>query len=215
MPFARRNGRIVKSKISKKNRLIINKFDMVKIQNNVLGAIGEHQTLSRLLLLGYQAAITNLSVENTAGTDIFCCDNKGHYSAIQVKTTLGDCFNTGISHKEFYDANGKLDLVKGRKFIESKVVGPWVMVQVCCADVPTFKFFVLSRAQIIEMIYENEVWYLTGYNRNKPLKGSGIIYIHVAWLYGHGVPANKNHIEWVNPFPSVNFEEAWRYLMVD
>lgn len=43
---------------------------MANLPTYVLGAIGEHQVLSRLLLLGYNAAITNLSVENTESTDI-------------------------------------------------------------------------------------------------------------------------------------------------
>ncbi len=37
---------------------------MANIKRNNLGAIGEHQVLSRLLLLGYLAAITNMSVDN-------------------------------------------------------------------------------------------------------------------------------------------------------
>lgn len=141
---------------------------MANLPTYVLGAIGEHQTLSRLLLLGYSAAITNLSVENAESTDILCRDSKGCFCAIQVKTTSEDNWKTGISHKEFYDDKGQIDLAKGRKFLESKVVGPWVFVQVGGSAVdPTFKFFVLSRTEVINMIYSNEEWYLTGYNLSK------------------------------------------------
>lgn len=189
---------------------------MDKIPNNILGAIGEHQTLSRLLLLGYQAAITNISVKNTAKTDIFCRDDCGRFAAIQVKTTFAESFNTGILHKEFYDANENFDLVKGRKFLESKIVGPWVMVQIGGnKKSPNFKFFVLSRSQIIEMIYSNEVWYLTGYHRTKKVKGSGGIYLNVDWLYGHGCPKNNNRIAWDNPFPTTKFEDSWHHLWID
>lgn len=146
---------------------------MANLPTYILGAIGEHQTLSRLLLLGYNAAITNLSVENTESTDILCRDSKGRFCAIQVKTTSEDNWKTGISHKEFYDDKGNIDLAKGRKFLENKVVGPWVFVQVGGTSIiPTFKFFVLSRSEVIDMIYSNEEWYLTGYNRKKPLKGT-------------------------------------------
>ncbi len=184
----------------------------------ILGAIGEHQTLSRLLLLGYNAAITNLSVENTESTDILCYDNKGRFCAIQVKTTSQDNWKTGISHKEFYDDKGKIDLAKGRKFLEHKVVGPWVFVQVGGSSVfPTFKFFVLSRSEVIDMICSNEEWYLTGYNRKKALKGTGPICLYAPWFYGNGIPANSNHIEWVNPFSSPNykFEDVWDNLWID
>lgn len=191
---------------------------MANLHTYVLGAIGEHQVLSQLLLLGYNAAITNLSVENTESTDILCRDSKGRFCAIQVKTTAEDNWKTGISHKEFYDDNGQIDLVKGRQFLEKKIVGPWVFVQVGGSSVfPTFDFFVLSRSEVIEMIYSNEEWYLTGYNRKKPLKGSGPICIYKPWLCGLGVPANSNHIEWVNPFasPDYKFDNAWHNLWID
>lgn len=82
---------------------------------------------------------------------------------------------------------------------------------------PTFDFFVLSRSEVIEMIYSNEVWYLTGYNRKKPFKGSGPICIYKPWLCGLGVPANSNHVEWVNPFasPEYKFDNAWYNLWID
>lgn len=189
---------------------------MAQIQKNSIGAVGEHQTLSRLLLLGYQAAITNLSVQNTESTDILCRDDKGRFAAIQVKTTLDNSFQTGISHKVFFDEQGNLDLAKGRKSLEKKIVGPWVLVQVGGTQVcPTFNFFVLSRLQVIELIYSNEVWYLTRFNRKSPLKGNGPVCLYAAWLQGHGVPANANHQEWVNPFAQLSMAEAWHNLWID
>lgn len=191
---------------------------MTDLPTYVLGAIGEHQTLSRLLLLGYNAAITNLSVENTESSDILCRDSKGRFCAIQVKTTSKDNWLTGITHKEFYDGNGNIDLAKGRKYLENKITGPWVFVHVGGSSVlPEFNFFVLSRSQVIDIIFSNEEWYLTGYNRKNPLKGSGPICLYAAWLQGCGVPANRNHTEWVNPFnsPDYKFENAWHNLWID
>lgn len=191
---------------------------MTKLSTNVLGAIGEHQTLSRLLYLGHNAAITNLSVENTKSTDILCRDDKGRYCAIQVKTTAEDIWKTGIYHKDFYDDKGQIDLTKGRKFLENNIVGPWVFVQAGGSPVyPTFKFFILSRSEVIDMLYSNEEWYLTGFNRKTPPKGNGIICLYEAWFHGLGIPANRNHIEWVNPFsgPQYQFENAWHNLWID
>lgn len=191
---------------------------MANIPHNVLGAIGEHQVLSRLLLLGYDAAITNLSVLNTKGCDILCRDQKGRFNAIQVKTTCDLSFNTGITHKEFYDDNGQLDFAKGRNTLEMKIVGPWVFVQVGGSSVyPTFKFYILSRSQVIDMIFSNEEWYLTGYRRTSYPKGSGPIHLYATWLDGNGVAANSNHKEWVNPFAAlaVKFEDAWHNLWID
>lgn len=191
---------------------------MADIEKSALGAVGEHLTLSRLLLLGYDAAITNLSVANNKATDILCRDTKGRFSAIQVKTTSADSFNTGISHKEFYDVNGQIDLAKGKNYLEKNIVGPWVFVKVGGSSVfPTFKFYILSRKQVINMIFSNEEWYLTGFNRKNPVKGSGSIYLYAVWFDGVGIDANSNHIEWVNPFRNlqIKFEEAWHNLWID
>lgn len=191
---------------------------MAKLPANVLGAIGEYQTLSRLLRLGHNAAITNLSVENTESTDILCRDVNGRFCTIQVKTTAENNWKTGITHKEFHDANGQIDLAKGRKFLEDNIVGPWVFVQMGGSEIyPTFRFFILSRPEVINMIYRNEEWYLTEVNRKSPLKGNGPICLYEAWLHGLGIPANKNHIEWINPFPVplYQFEDAWHNLWTE
>lgn len=189
---------------------------MANINRNNLGAIGEHQVLSRLLLLGYQAAITNMSVNNMENIDILCRDSNNHYAAIQVKTTMANDFNVGICHKRFFDEQGKIDLATGLKYLESKIVGPWVMVQINGTDMnPIFKFFVMSRKQVIKMIYESEKWYLTDFNRKKPVSGNGGIYLSVYWLNGHGVPANNTHKEWINPFTGHNFENQWKNLWID
>ena len=189
---------------------------MSKIENNALGAVGEHQALSRLLLFGYQAPPPNLSIENAANTDILCRNADGRFAAIQVKTTRKDSFLIGISHSKFYDQDGNVDMAKGRKFLETKIVGPWVMVHVGGSEeCPTFEFFVLSRAQIIELIYSNEEWYLNGHKRTKPLKGSGMIAISTSWLEGKGIRANNRHIEWVNPLAATKFNEAWDNLWID
>ena len=91
------------------------------------------------------------------------------------------------------------------------------MVQVGGTDTcPTFKFFVFSRKQIIEMIYSNEVRYLTGFpNRTNPPKGTGTIYIYINWLYGNDIAANKNHIAWSSPFKTIPFENSWGHLWID
>lgn len=189
---------------------------MAYINKNNLGAIGEHQVLSRLLLLGYQAAITNMSVDNMENIDVFCRNSENCYASIQVKTTAANDINVGISHRKFFDDNGNIDLSAGLKYLESKIVGPWVMVQVSGTPTnPDFKFFVLSRKQVIEIIYDSEKWYLTDFNRKKPLSGNGGIYIPIPWLYGNGVPANANHKEWINPFSGHSFENQWQNLWAD
>ena len=48
---------------------------MKNISNQNKGAIGEYIVLSRLLLLGHDAAIANFTVNNVNGYDIFCRNN--------------------------------------------------------------------------------------------------------------------------------------------
>lgn len=91
------------------------------------------------------------------------------------------------------------------------------MVQVSGTDTdPSFKFFIMSRKQVIEMIYDSERWYLTDFfNRKNQLSGNGVIYLPVTWLYGHGVSANNNHKEWANPSMGYSFENQWQNLWID
>lgn len=100
---------------------------MSKIENNALGAVGEHQTLSRLLLMGYQAAITNLSIENATNTDILCRDDKGRFAAIQVKTTCKNSFLTGNLIVSFMIKTAILicEQVEHTLNIRLSVRGPW------------------------------------------------------------------------------------------
>jgi hypothetical protein len=189
---------------------------MANINKRNLGAVGEFQVLSRLLLLGYQAAITNMTVYNMENIDIFCRNSKNCFAAIQVKTTKTNSINVGITHSKFLDNNGNTDLAAGLSYLESKIVGPWVMVQVRGSeDNPIFKFFIMSRKQVINMICDSERWYLSDFNRKKPLNGSGGIYLSIPWLYGNGVQANSNHKEWMNPFAGNSFENQWQNLWID
>ena len=190
---------------------------MANISKNNLGAIGDYQVLSRLLLLGYQAANINMAVNNMKNVDLFCQDSTGRYTAIQVKTTRAKDFNVGITHDKFYDSNGNIDLAAGLKYLETKITCPWVMVNVDGPELnPSYRFFILSRQQVIKMIYESEKWYLTDYfKRSKKLSGNGGIYLSQWWLLGHGVPANHNHKEWVNPFSGNSFEEQWQNLWIN
>ena len=90
------------------------------------------------------------------------------------------------------------------------------MVQVSGSNTdPLFKFFIMSRKQVIEMIYDSERWYLTDFIRKKPLSGNGGIYLSIPWLYGFGVSANNNHNEWINLYMGHSFENQWQNLWVD
>ncbi len=181
-----------------------------------LGAVGEHQVISRLLLMGYHAAILNMAVNNFKNVDIFCENDNNQHAAIQVKTTRSNSFNLGITHKEFFDVNGNVDLAKGLKYLEKKIVGPWVFVQLIGTDEdPQFKFFILSREQMIKMTYDSEKWYLTAFEREHQLKETGGIFLSVSWLHGEGMAANTKRPGWLNPFSGIDFEEEWPNLWVE
>ena len=190
---------------------------MKNISNQNKGAIGEYIVLSRLLLLGHDAAIANFTVNNVNGYDIFCRNNKiGMIRTIQVKTTTGGAFHVGMSHAPFFDKEGKVDMAQGRRFVESKIDSPWIFVDVSGTELqPVFRFFILSRKQIIDLILASEEWYLTGYQRNKHLSKNGNILIPHPWLEGVGVKASSKHIEFVNPLASVQLEDEWDNVWKD
>lgn len=190
---------------------------MGKITNQNKGAIGEYIVLSRLLLLGYDAAIANFTVNNVNGYDIFCRNNDtGMIKTIQVKTTTEGVFHVGMSHAPFFNSEDKVDMMQGRRFVERKIDSSWIFVDVLGTDLhPDFRFFILSRKQIIDLILASEEWYLTGYQRNRPLSKNGNILIPCSWLEGKGVTASSKHVEFVNPLASAQLEDEWNNIWKD
>lgn len=119
---------------------------MKKVTNQNKGAIGEYMVLARLLLLGYDAAIANFTINNVKGYDIFCRNNDtGMIRTIQVKTTTEGAFHVGMSHALFFDDRGRVDMMRGRKLVEDKIDSPWIFVNVAGTEFqPQFRFFSLS-----------------------------------------------------------------------
>lgn len=187
---------------------------MFELNNQNKAAIGESLVLAHLLLLGYDAAITNFTVKNSKSFDIFCREDKGNIVPIQVKTSSCQSFHIGMTHASFLDKNGKVDMINGRKAVEEKVICPWVFVDISGTPKdPKFRFFILSRKQIIDIICSSEEWYLTGFpNRKKILSLKGTVNIPLPWLEGKGVKANKNHIAWINPLQNEATENEWNNI---
>ena len=190
---------------------------MFNLNNQNKAAIGEAMVLARLLLLGYYATITNFTVKNSKSFDIFCRDdNSGKMVPVQVKTSTCQSFHVGMTHAPFFDSNGKVNISNGRKAVEEKVICPWIFVDITGTPKdPEFRFFILSRQQVIDIICSSEEWYLTGFpNRKKSLALNGTINIPLSWLEGEGVKANRNHIEWINPLSKIHMEDNWNNIWV-
>lgn len=187
---------------------------MANLTNQNKGAIGELLVTARLLQLGHDAANTNFTVKNSKSFDIYCkCYETDKIIPIQVKASVGDSFHTGITHASFYDENGQIDIEKGRRLTEQKILCPWVFVYIPEINEQE-QYFILSRTQIIDLIVESEYWYLTGFNRKKELSLNGTVNILKCWLENPGKYSTRHSIkEFINPL-SESCKDKWENLWV-
>ncbi len=173
----------------------------------------------QLLLLGHNVANTNFTVKNTAYYDLLCQKNGSRKAyPIQVKTTFNDSFRTGLTHDDFMDNDGYFDEIKGRKRTEEKVQCSWAFVLVDGAEItPLYKIFVLTRQQVIDLIFESEYWYLTDCGRVKPdVSRKGTVDIIPLWLEGGTKKATSLHTNiFQNPLKGLSLVNRWENIWVD
>lgn len=168
-----------------------------------IGAIGEHMAAAQLMLQGFDAVNANLSINNMEGIDLICINEKGESALVQVKTTeKKGGFPVGMSIKNVLD----------KKYVEDHVHGPWIFVRVL-GQYPnqTFKYFVLSRKQVIDLIYESNDWYvnqLTHKNANLSLDAACVI--QEEWLNGTDCPSKQlSGPDFKNPLKGEYTEDRW------
>ncbi len=138
-----------------------------------LGASGEYEVISRLILQGWDACISNLTKNNFKLIDVFCHNPElSKLVGIQVKTTTKNIFPIGMTIGDIRSGNW-----------HSKILGPWIFVQVKgTITKPDFRFFILSRSEMIKMVEVTHDWYINQWNRTKPLSDRGVVCIYLKWL---------------------------------
>lgn len=180
-----------------------------KLRKVQLGAIGENMVSVRLLQNGWDAISANQSINNCQSYDIVCVDPEtGNRSLVQVKTSFGNNIPVGM----------KLEDCTIEK-LEKKIIGPWVFVHVAGeGEAMTFKFYILSRSEIIRLIYESNDWYVNKWHRNgRTINLQSACGIKILWLEGKGEENNDKHEAFINPLKSSSIDSVvtWRKIFED
>lgn len=135
----------------------------IKLTNQMKCAIGEQLVSAHLIAHGWPTVNVNSSINNFKGIDLYCQNGiDGLYSTevaqIQVKTTFQGK-NSGIS----IGMNCKQ--AANRDFLENNIKGPWVFVHVKELESLSVDFYILTRKQIIDLVYRLHHWYLYEWER--------------------------------------------------
>lgn len=171
-------------------------------KNSSIGAIGEHMVAAQLMLHKWDAFNANASITNMCAFDLICLNEQKQTALIQVKTTEQNSFPVGITMAE----------AKDRKKVEQHVVGPWVFVKINGEGaVLPFEYYILSRAQVVEMIWKSNDWYLHKVDRgNKIVKEASVCAIMVEWLNGKNYNAPRLNAEtFINPLNGKSAQDEW------
>lgn len=96
------------------------------------------------------------------------------------------------------------------------VKGPYVFVYAKKVnDKYDFKYYILSRSQFIELLYQSHYYYVNGYKRIKELNKRSPAGLHLRWLEGKSDKATNNHMEFINPVNGVTCENCWDNIWKD
>lgn len=183
--------------------------ELKKLSKAQLGAIGENMVAIRMLQNGWDAISANQSINNCQSYDIICVDPAtGATSLVQVKTSFGNNIPVGMRLEECTIKN-----------LEKKIIGPWVFVHVTGeGEAMAFKFYILSRNEIIRLIYESNDWYVNKWHRNgRQVNLQNACGVKISWLEGKGEEDNEKHESFVNPLKSSSIDSVvtWKKLFDD
>ena len=166
-----------------------------------LGAVGEHLAIVQLLLHGWDAYDANASITNTEGIDVVCISEGKEVALVQVKTTEQNSFPTGLTLEKALD----------KKHLWEHILGPWVFVKVIGSGTNAqYKYYVLSRQQTIDMIYESNNWYVNQVQRTRQVNKKSVCAILEEWLEGkdYTAPRLKGAV-FQNPLKGISSEKKW------
>lgn len=181
-----------------------------------LGAVGENQVVSMLMQHGWDAFNANCTIKNFKSIDVVCLNSglpespeiawKPRTALIQVKTSVQKNIPVGFNIKESLD----------KDLLEQQVKGPYVFVHTDASkELWSFRYFVISRQQFIELLYAAHEWYKNGYQREKDISLESPAGMKVEWLEGKDEKETKNHIAFHNPLKGVSCEDAWENIWKD
>ena len=148
-----------------------------------VGAIGENMVVAKLMQQGWDAFNANCTIKNYKSIDIVCLNAdlkesdelwwKPRTSLVQVKTSVQSNIPTGFSIKEALD----------KDYLQQMVKGPYVFVSAKLNDNNyTFRFFVISRKQFIDLLYKAQNYYVNVLHKGNNIELSAPACISISWL---------------------------------
>lgn len=167
-----------------------------KLSKNQKGAIGEHLVAAKLLEQGFDVFMANMSINNAKAYDILAVipDNlTTHF--IQVKFNSTKFFNAGMTIGQCLDYD----------YLSQRIVGPWIFVDGSQKD--KYDFYILTRQEVIDLLYQAHDWYWNHFYRTKVISSKGPAGFKLKWLQGLSEVATNNHEEFVNPI--ANAKDRW------
>lgn len=179
-----------------------------------LGAIGENLVVVKLMEQGWDAFNANCSIKNYKSIDIICLNSdaieshekewKPATSLIQVKTSYGNNIPVGFTLNEACD----------KDFLWKMVKGPYVFVYVSKDKITnknTYRYFILSRSMVVELIYIAHNYYVNVFHKNEKLVMSAPAGFNISWLEGKPEFSPKNKTHFGNPIMK-SCENEWKNI---
>lgn len=163
------------------------------------GKIGETAVMLELLKKGFNVININNSYPNYKNADLICMNaNNGKSVMIQVKTGTTHNILTGFTS----ELDGTIQI------LEESIIGPWVFVYMPDDKMSNMEFYILTREEVIELIYSSNKWYATEYYRK--LKKKYPVGVYVDWLEGGSSKATKLHPEYKSTLHQTSKDNWWK-----
>ena len=158
--------------------------------------------MAQLLQHDWDAVNANLSIKNFKSIDLVCFDSKTKkHVLVQVKTTVEKSVTTGFDLGDANTAN-----------LEDKILGPWVFVFVTDNNgKQEFRYFVLSRSQVIKFINDTNQWYLD-WTRKNPVNPKNPCCLDIRWFSTNDFNDGKHDIlksSFIED-PEDNWDNIWK-----
>lgn len=166
------------------------------LSKNQKGAIGEHLVAAKLLEQGLDVFMANMSINNTKSYDLLAVvpdTLRTHF--IQVKFNSTKYFNAGMSIEQSLD----------REYLSEHIVGPWVFVDASPTD--KYEFYILTRQEVIDLLYQAHDWYWNHYHRTKEISPKSPAGFKLKWLQGEPEESTNYHDPFANPI--MNAKDKW------
>lgn len=178
-----------------------------------IGAIGESLVLTELMRQGWDAFNANCTIKNYKSIDIVCINTdlkvsdelwwKPQTAFVQVKTSVQTYIPVGFSIEESLD----------KDYLEKMVKGPYIFVSAKPKEMGyTFRYFILSRRQFIDLLHSSHVFYDKW--RNGQEVKTAPAGLSVSWLEGKPKFSPKIQIDFGNPIKKT-CENQWQNIWIE